>query len=151
MIDLCKSVFEQSLIFPKLELFSSEGFYGYWDAKTTSCGQPFCKFYLVCKFSSFIVILKWESVLISLKMPAKRKVSSGGDGGGERRPGWIQNLLPEGLQGAPKPKSVFSPSARPCTTKMILYLVHLSLLRYRHLLETGRRTFHDLTVCLPPL
>ena len=68
---------------------------------------------MVCKFSYFIVFLEWKTVLISCKMPAKRKVSSGGDGGGGKKARVDPEPAPRRSSRAPKPKSIFSPSAQP--------------------------------------
>ena len=46
-------------------------------------------------------------------MPAKRKVSSSGDGGGGKKARVDPEPAPRRSTRAPKPKSVFSPSAQP--------------------------------------
>ena len=79
-------------------------------------------------------------------MPAKRKVSSSGDGGGGKKARVDPEPAPRRSTRAPKPKSVFSPSAQPVPPDDP-YLVHLSRLHYRHHLEIGRRVFQDHTVC----
>ena len=46
-------------------------------------------------------------------MPAKRKVSGGDDRGGGKKPRLDPDPAPRRSTRAPKPKSVFSPSAQP--------------------------------------